>query len=102
MPHAASWIRAVNTADYRGFLDYWKNFEFADLHGYSVCVAIGHHAGSGSVARHVEASRIINDEQVGSAFLDELGADACSSSGSDNGFATVESGLQTVANFCRV
>jgi NAD+--asparagine ADP-ribosyltransferase len=51
------------------------------------------------VTRHPEPAGIINDDQIRPATFDELGRDAGSGAGSDDGLSTVESVLKAVTNF---
>jgi hypothetical protein len=42
------------------------------------------------MAGHAETARVINDDQVGPAFLDELGADTGAGTGGNDGFLLVQ------------
>jgi len=52
-----------------------------------VCVSIGHEAGKRPSTGHAEASAIVNDDQITTTCLDELGRETNASSGSDDWFA---------------
>eukprot|EP01035_Chromulina_nebulosa_P033396 gene33395-44716_t len=83
MPHASAGIGGVDAADDGHFLDDGEDFVFADLHGDGVGVAVSHHAGGRAVAHHAEAAAIVDDDEIGAALLDELGADAGAGTGGD-------------------
>ena len=48
---------------------------------------------------HTETPRVIDNEHVGAALLDELGTDAGTGTGHDNRFATVQRGVQAAQDF---
>ncbi len=81
------------------FLDHGQHFVFADLHGDGVGVAVGHHAGGRAVAHHAEAAGVVDDDEVGAALLDELGADARAGAGGDDGIALLDGAHQAVDDF---
>ena len=76
----------MDSADDGDFLYDGEDFEFADLHGNGVGVAVGHHAGDGAVAHHAEAAGGVDDDEVGSAFFDEFRRDAGAGACYDDGF----------------
>jgi len=51
------------------------------------------------VASHAEAARVVNDDQVGPAALDELGADAGAGAGGDDRLAFFQCGTQALDDF---
>ena len=99
VPHAATRVGGVDAADDRTFFDDGEHLIFADLHGDGIGVAVGHHAGGGAVAHHAEAAAIIDNDQIGAAFLDELGADAGAGPGSDDGVTLGEGGAEAGTHF---
>lgn len=99
VPHAAAGVGGVYAADDGNFLDDGEYFIFTDLHGDGIGIAIGHHAGGGAVAHHAEAAGVVDDDEVCTAFFDELGADAGASSCGDDGFAFGEGGVEPIDNF---
>ena len=99
MPHPPARIGGVDAADNRDFFDDGEHLVFADLHGDGVGVAVGHHAGGGAVAHHAETAAVIDYNQIGSAFLDEFGADAGPGTGSDDGVTFGERGAEAFAHF---
>ena len=99
MPHATTGIGRMNAADNRAFFDDRQDFVFTDVHGDGIGVTVGHHAGGGAVAHHAEATAVVDDNEIGAAFFDELGADARAGSGCDNSVVFIERGLQAFANF---
>jgi hypothetical protein len=42
------------------------------------------------VTHHAEAAAVVDDDEIGAAFLDELGADAGAGAGGDDGVALGE------------
>jgi hypothetical protein len=99
VPHAAAGIGGVDAADYGDVFDHRKDLELADLHGDGVGVAVGHEAAGRSVAHHSEAAAVIDDDEVGAAPFDELGADAGAGSGGDDGVSFGERGAETFDHF---
>ena len=87
VPHAAARVGGVDAADDGDFFDDGQHLVFADLHRDGVGVAVGHHAGRGAVASHAEAAGVVDDDQVGAAAFDELGADARAGAGGDDRLA---------------
>ena len=99
VPHSPARIGAVYAADHRNFFHHRQYFKFPDFHGYGIRIAIGHQARRRTVPRHSEAAGIVNNDQVGTAFFDEFGADARSGTRSNDRFSLIDSLLQTVSYF---
>ena len=89
----------MDTTDYRDLFDDREDFKFANFHGDGIGISIGHEAGGGTGTSHAEASGVVDDDEVGSAFLNKLGGDACSCSSTNNGFAFGESVMKTLEHF---
>jgi len=51
------------------------------------------------MTHHAEAAGVVDDDEVGAALLDELGADARSSAGGDHGVAFLDGVHQALADF---
>ena len=51
------------------------------------------------MAHHAEAAAVVDDDEIGAAFFDELGADSGASAGGDDSVVFIERGLQAFANF---
>ena len=92
VPHAAPRIGGVHAADHGNLLYDGQHFVLADLHRDGVGVAVGHEAGGRAVTGHPEAAGVVNDQEVGAAFLDELGGDAGASPRRDDRFAARDGG----------
>ncbi len=99
VPHPPARVGGMNAADHGHFLDDRKHFIFADLHGNGVGIAIGHEAAGRAVAAHAEPAGVVNDDEIGAAFLDELRRDAGAGAGRDNGLAPFEGGAESLNDF---
>src|SRR5215207_9620072 len=99
MPHPAARITGMNTANYRDLLDHREDFVLSDFHRDSVSIAISHQAAGRAAASHAKASGIIDDDQIGAAFLDEFGADASAGTGSDDWSALFQLAAQAFDDF---
>jgi hypothetical protein len=99
VPHAAAGIGGVDAADDRDLFDDGQDFVLADLHGDGIGISIGHEAAGAAVAHHAEAAAVVDDDQIGTAFFDELGADARACTGGDDRLALGAGGFETVHDF---
>ena len=72
---------------------------FTDFHRDGVGVTVGHESAGGSGSSHAEASGVVDDDHVRSTLLDELGGDAGSGTGNDEGFSPIYSVLKSVSDF---
>ncbi len=99
VPHPAPRVGRMHAANDRDFLDDREHLVFSDLHRDRIGVTIRHHAGRRTVAHHAESARVIDDDQISAAFLDELCADARAGAGGDDRLAAVERRAQSFANF---
>ena len=52
-----------------------------------------------AVAHHAEAAGVVDDDEVGAALLDELGADAGAGAGGDDRLAFRQRGVEAFADF---
>jgi hypothetical protein len=66
----------VHATDHRHFFDDREHFILADVHGDLVRVTVGHKARGGAVTGHPKTTRIVDDDEIGPAALNELRADS--------------------------
>ena len=99
VPHAATRVGGMNSANDGDFFDDREDFKFPNLHCDGIGITIGHESGCRSGACHAEAPRIVDDDEVGSAFLDEFGRDPGPGAGSNNGLPPGQSVVQAFKHF---
>jgi len=73
VPHAAAGVGGVDSANDGDLFDDGKDLKFPNLHCDGIGITIGHEAGGGARTCHAESSGIVDDDEVGAAFLNELG-----------------------------
>jgi len=69
------------------------------VHDDGVGVTVGQQPGEGAAARHAEATRVVDDEQVDAAGFSRFGGDAGSGAATDDGLARGHLGAEAVEDF---
>src|SRR5436309_11632902 len=87
VPHAPARVGGMHAADDGDFPDDGQDLELTDFHRHGVGIAVSHQTARGAVAGHAETSGIVNNDKIGPAAFDELGADAGAGAGGDDGLA---------------
>ena len=99
VPHPTAGVGGMNSADDGDFLHHREHLIFANLHGDGIGVSVGHQATGRAVSAHPESTGVVDDNQVGPAFFDEFGADASTSSGSNNRLAAAQGLMKPFDDF---
>src|SRR5437867_3547552 len=80
----------VAAANHRRFFDDRQPLVLANLHGDGVGITVGHEPGRRTVPGHPKAARVVDNDDVPAAALDELRADPRPRARGDNRFAFLQ------------
>ena len=99
VPHATARVGGVNAADDGDFFDDRKDFKFSDFHRDGIGIPIGHETGGRSGSGHAEATRVVDDDEISSAFFDELCGDSGACAGADDCFTSRQGVVKAFQHF---